>query len=167
MFKIRVGEREDCIAIEALIKELAAYEKMPNGPKIDHKVLAEDGFGDQRLFWTFVAELQETKEIIGYSLFFWKYSTWNGRCLWMEDLYVKPEYRGHGIGRQLFIEVMRFAERHSCHRVEWNCLDWNQNSISFYKKFGAIDLTEKEGWHTFRLERQQINKLSKESDNSL
>src|SRR5690348_6861343 len=102
MFKIREGIVEDCIAIEDMIKELAVYEKMPTGPQIDYKTLERDGFGDEKLFTTFVAEMMDSRQLVGYALFFNKYSTWNGKCLFMEDIYVKPEFRRLGIGDSLF-----------------------------------------------------------------
>ncbi len=163
MFTIREGIKEDCLSIEAMIKELAVYEKMPNGPQIDCKQLEIDGFNDdynKRLFHTFVAQLNTTKELIGYVLYFYKYSTWNGRCLWMEDIYVKPQYRRNGIGFKLWQSVAKHAVRESCARLEFNVLDWNSNSIQFYLKFGAINLTQTEGWNTFRLNTNHIKLLA-------
>lgn len=164
MFIIRDGRKDDCIAIEEMIKELAVYEKMPNGPQIDHKVLERDGFGEERLFRTLVAQMVDDKQVVGYALYFYKYSTWVGKGLWMEDLYVKPQFRKLGIGRALVTGVAKKAAQESCDRLEWNCLDWNRSSIDFYKSLGAQDLTADEGWHTFRLSKQQIKDIASESD---
>ncbi|CAG2110685.1 unnamed protein product [Medioppia subpectinata] len=163
MFTIRVGVREDCAAIEGMIRELAVYEKMPDGPKIDRRVLETDGFdrsGDP-LFRTFVAERtdNESRELIGFALYFYKYSTWEGKGLWMEDLYVKPEHRGSGVGYALLRAVAKQTADEGCARLEWNCLDWNHSSIEFYKKLKAVDLTEADGWHCFRLTAHQCSQL--------
>ena len=164
MFIVRDGRKEDCIAIESMIKELAVYEKMPNGPEIDHKVLEKDGFGEERLFRTLVSQMVDTNQVVGYALYFYKYSTWVGKGLWMEDLYVKPEFRKLGIGKALVAGVAKKAAQESCDRLEWNCLDWNQTSIDFYKGLGAEDLTASEGWHTFRLDKQHIKEIADKSN---
>ncbi|XP_054155425.1 thialysine N-epsilon-acetyltransferase-like [Oppia nitens] len=164
-YTIREGVKDDCAAIEQLIKELAVYERMPDGPKIDRTILERDGFGDGptgRLFRTFVAQLDDdnSKQIVGYALYFYKYSTWEGKGIWLEDLYVRPEYRGKSIGLSLFGAVANQAVLEDCCRLEWNCLDWNQSSICFYKKLNGVDLTESEGWHTFRLTPEHFRQLA-------
>jgi diamine N-acetyltransferase len=163
MFTIREGIKEDCLSIEAMIKELAVILKIPNGPKIDYKQLEIDGFNDdynKRKFYTFVAQLNTTKQLIGYVLYFYKYSTWSGRCVWMEDIYVKPQYRRIGVGFKLWQSVAKRAFKESCARLEFNVLDWSSDSIQFYQKFGAINLTQTEGWNTFRLNTKQIKLLA-------
>ncbi|CAG2114594.1 unnamed protein product, partial [Medioppia subpectinata] len=151
-----------------MIRELAVYEKMPEEPRLDRQVLERDGFdrsGDP-LFRTFVAERTAddgSREPIGYALYYSKYNTWEGRTLWMEDLYVKSEYRGSGVGFALMQAVTKQTVDEGCARLEWNCLDWNQK---FYKKLGAINSTETDGWQCYRLTAHQCSQLANASHKS-
>ena len=161
MFKIREGVEEDCIEIEEMIRQLALFENMPKEPKIDRKILMADGFGEQRLVRTFVVELEENKQLIGYSLYYYKFSTYNGKSLYLEDIYVKPNYRHLGVGRALLTAVTKEAADHRCDGMEWSCWHWNHNSIQFYEKFGAKNYSEDEGWLSFKLDKQQIESIAK------
>ena len=157
---IREGRKEDCISIMKMIKELAEYEHMSSSVHIDHTVLERDGFGEEKHFRTFVAE-NDSNELVGYCLYFYKYSTWQGKFIWMEDFYVKPSFRNKGVGMRLLQALATKAQTENCMRLEFAVLNWNQPSIDFYKRNGAVNLTEKEGWQMFRLTREYIDQLVK------
>src|SRR5690606_7205909 len=132
---IRKGEKRDLPATLGLIRELAIYEKEPNAVETTVESMTADGFGPDKIFGLFVAEMNG--EIIGIALFYAKYSTWKGRCLYLEDLVVKESLRRHGIGAKLFEKVMEEARQRGSKRMEWQVLDWNEPAICFYKKYGA------------------------------
>lgn len=121
------------------------------------KDLEEDGFGSEKFFSCFVAEWHgnsvegEDSAIVGYALYFFTYSTWEGRCIYMEDIYVKQKFRGSGIGTHLLKAVAQEGIRKRCCRLEFAVLDWNKPSIDFYISKGAINLTASEGWNKFRI----------------
>jgi GNAT superfamily N-acetyltransferase len=98
--------------------------------------MEEDGFGENKIFEFFVAELGET--VVGLALYYYKYSTWKGRCLYLEDIIVSEKYRRHGIGSLLFDKVVDVANTQKVRRMEWQVLDWNESAIAFYKKHQAI-----------------------------
>lgn len=98
---------------------------------------------------------------IGYAICFFSYSTWKGKSYFLEDIYVRPDYRGSGAGARIFREVAKKAQENQCKRVDFHVLSWNPAS-SFYKKLGAIDLTEAEQWHFYRLQENQLEKLANE-----
>lgn len=98
--------------------------------------------------------------VVGFVLFSYIYSTWLGKSIWMEDLFVKPDFRSMGIGLSLWKRVAQVALQEDCCRIDFYVLDWNQKSIDFYKSKGALDLTSSEGWHYFRLNRNHIENLS-------
>merc|ERR1712156_585706 len=167
---LRPATKNDCIEIKRLIQELADYEKMPNGPKIDHKVLEEDGFGTKQPFFKcIVAQKTYTggsRELVGFVLFFWTYSTWEGRSIYMEDLYVTPSARGKGVGKSLWQACVKAGLEMGCTRCNFEVLDWNSPSIDFYKSQGAIDRTGTEGWLSFRMNHQEMKKFCS-SDSSI
>lgn len=122
----------------------------------------DGGFDDNNsspLFYSFVAEERASETVIGYALCFFSYSTWQGRSLFVEDLYVKPDYRKQGIGKMLFVELAKFAEESNCMRFDLHVLDWNP-ARSFYEKLGGKDLTNAEGWHFCRFDRKAISALA-------
>ena len=127
-----------------LLAELAIYQRQSPDQVVGHKQLEAEGFGDStdRQFRTFVAHLNDNdKQLIGIALYYPKYSAWSGRGVWMEHLYVKQEYRGTGVGVALMARIAKHAIINGCQRFEWDCLSWNDRSISFYNKIGATDLT--------------------------
>ncbi|XP_076867351.1 diamine acetyltransferase 2b isoform X2 [Brachyhypopomus gauderio] len=168
-FTVRVARPEDCKDIERMIMELAVYEKMPDQVKISHKELVKDGFGPNPFYHCLVAEVPEehrSKEghtTVGYALYFYTYSTWKGRCVYMEDLYVMPEFRGQGIGKTLMASVAKVATEQQCARLQLAVLDWNKPSLDFYISKGAQDLTDNEGWHFVRFDGAALDKLSQEA----
>ncbi len=118
-----------------LIKELAVFEKEPDAVEITVADLELEGFGENPLFTCFVAELDD--EIVGAALVYYRFSTWKGRTLHLEDLIVKEAKRGQGIGEALYKKVMQFAFDQGLKRVAWDVLDWNTGAIRFYERSGA------------------------------
>lgn len=137
---------------------------MPSGPELKAADLIRDGNLDgnstNQLFFSFVAEVNEGNEkiLVGYSISFFSYSTWQGKSYFLEDLYVKPDYRKLGIGEKLFTENAKFALGENCKRFDFHVLAWNP-AKTFYEKLGATNLTEKENWEFFRLNQSEMERL--------
>ena len=148
---IRPGTQDDLPQVFALIRELAEFEREPDAVETTVESMQRDGFGDQPVFEFFVAEDQDT--IVGLALYFYSYSTWKGKCLYLEDLIVTQPYRGRGIGKRLFDKIMEKAKAEDVKRVVWQVLDWNTPAIDFYKSLDAALLPE---WITCRLVGEQI-----------
>jgi GNAT superfamily N-acetyltransferase len=134
-FNIRKASKNDLPEVLNLVKELAIYENAPEEVSIKLKDLEIDCFGDNPLFWIILAE--NSKGIIGMSFYFIRYSTWKGKCLYLEDLVVKEEYRGKKIGEALFEATIKTAKEINAKQMNWQVLDWNEPAINFYKKFDA------------------------------
>lgn len=132
---IRKGEKQDLPQVLELIRELATYEKAADQVENNLKEMEEDGFGSHPVFGFFVA--QENNQIIGLALYYFKYSTWKGKCVFLEDIIVTEKERGRGIGAQLFEEVVKVAKECGARRMEWQVLDWNEPAIGFYKKYNS------------------------------
>ena len=132
---IRKGKIEDMPAVLGLIKELATFEKEPNAVVVTVADLERDGYGESPLFHTLIAE--ENEEIVGMALYYYRYSTWKGKTIHLEDLIVKEEKRGAGLGFKLYSEVIAQGKCDGVRRIEWNVLDWNAPAIEFYEKSGA------------------------------
>lgn len=144
---IRRAERQDIPYILQMIRELAEYEKLLHEVVTTEKHLEDVIFGKEKFVEVLIAEFNN--EIAGQTIFFKNFSTFVGRPgLYIEDLYVKPQYRGLGIGKALLNEVIKMAKEHNFGRVEWVVLDWNKPAIDFYKNIGAKPLDE---WTIFRL----------------
>lgn len=152
---IRKAEREDAALVLGFIKGIAKYEKMENEVEATVELLEEQLFDKGRAEVIFAME--DGKEV-GFALFFHNFSTFVGRGgLYLEDLYVYPEYRGKGYGKALFLELVRIANERKCGRMEWVCLNWNTPSIKFYRSMGAVALDE---WTTYRLTEGTIERLT-------
>lgn len=119
----------------SLIKELAVYERAPEKVTNTEAMMEQDGFGQQPLFDAFVAEYGG--EIIGMAITYYRYSTWRGKCLYLEDLIVTEQKRGLGAGKMLFERCLNFARENNCVYMNWQVLDWNTPSIDFYKQYGT------------------------------
>ncbi|MCO6499487.1 MAG: GNAT family N-acetyltransferase [Vicingus serpentipes] len=132
---IRTAKKNDLPQVLALVKELALYEKAPEEVTITLQDLEEDGFGEHPLFWIILAEYED--EIVGMSFYYIRYSTWKGKCLYLEDIVVKEKYRGNRIGELLFEETIKAAKAMNAKLMTWQVLDWNEPAIHFYKKFNA------------------------------
>lgn len=134
-FNIRRAKKEDLPAVLALIKELALYEKAPEEVTITLKDLETDGFGNHPLYWIILAENENG--IMGMSFYYIRYSTWKGKCLYLEDIVVKEEFRGQKIGKVLFEETIKAAQEMGAKLMNWQVLEWNEPALNFYKKFNA------------------------------
>ena len=148
----RNAEQKDVALILNFIKELAEYEKMSADVVATEALLEEWIFEKKHAEVIFVME--EEKEV-GFMLFFHNFSTFLGRAgLYLEDLFVKPAYRGRGHGKALIRELARIAVERGCGRLDWCCLDWNQPSIDFYLSLGALPMDE---WTTYRLSGENLH----------
>ncbi|MCX6184093.1 MAG: GNAT family N-acetyltransferase [Flavobacterium sp.] len=144
---IRKGAPADMPAVLALIQELAVFEREPNAVVVTAADLVRDGFQENPLFTTFVAEVNG--EIVGMALFYYRYSTWKGKTIHLEDLILKENYRKQGIGFALYQKVIETGSREGVRRIEWNVLDWNTPAINFYEKTGAKILND---WRVVQLD---------------
>jgi GNAT superfamily N-acetyltransferase len=149
---IRRGNPEDMKAVLGLIKELAEFEKEPNAVLVTVDDLIRDGFGPVPLFHVFVAEVES--EIVGIALYYYRYSTWKGKTIHLEDLVVKDKMRGTGLGYALYSEIIKQGKKDQVRRVEWNVLDWNTPAIDFYEKSGAKVLRD---WDVVQMDEAGIN----------
>lgn len=134
--KIRQAQPGDEAAIHGLICELALYEKAPDEVINTVDQLRTDLFED-KVCEAMVVE-NEAQEIVGFALFYLSYSTWKGRCLYLEDFYIQPEFRRGGTGSELFLKVVETAKKWGVKRMDWQVLDWNEPAIAFYRKHEAI-----------------------------
>jgi GNAT superfamily N-acetyltransferase len=138
---IRDAVREDVPAMFQLIKELALFEKAPEQVTNTVEQMYLDGFGENPIFGTIISEVEG--EIVGMALYYYRYSTWKGKRLYLEDLIVSETMRGRGLGEKLLNATIEKAHQMACTGLMWQVLDWNEPAINFYKKFGArFD----EGW---------------------
>lgn len=149
--QIRRAERNDMPEVLELIRELAVFEREPDAVEITVEDLQHEGFGENPLFTCFVAEMQD--EIVGAALIYYRFSTWKGRTLHLEDLIVKEEMRGKGIGEALYSEVIKFAAEQKLKRIAWDVLDWNEGAIKFYERSGAKILKD---WRVVHLDEMGI-----------
>ncbi len=132
---IRRAEREDCPRLLELIRGLAEYEKAPDEVTVSLEHFAGSGFGPNPVWWAFVAE--EEGRIVGFALWYIRYSTWKGQRLYLEDIYVEPEARGRGIGARLFERVVQDGRDRGLNGMVWQVLEWNEPALNFYRKYGA------------------------------
>jgi GNAT superfamily N-acetyltransferase len=149
MTTIRAATAADAALILEFVRDLAVYEREPDAVKIDVEQLRSDGFpvaGGERYFECLIAE--EDGEPAGIALFFPVYSTWRGRCLHLEDLFVRPQFRGRGVGKALLVRVAAIAVERGCARLFWHVLDWNEPAIEFYRSLGATVLVD---WRRMQL----------------
>lgn len=152
---IRKGKKEDLPQVLELIKELAAYERAPHEVINTVEQMERDGFGQHPVYGFFVAELEGT--IIGMALYYWRYSTWKGKRLYLEDIIVTEQHRGKGIGKKLFDRVMQHALDENCTGMMWQVLDWNEPAIKFYRN--NYNARFDNGWVNCHLEREEMEKL--------
>lgn len=156
--RIRPAEAADVPVIAELIRGLATFEKLDDQVSMTEERLAESLFGQHRYAETLLAEDDGTP--VGFALFFHNFSTFLGLPgVYLEDLFVIPEYRGRGIGRALLRELARLAVERGCGRLEWSVLDWNSDAIGFYERLGARPNSE---WTVYRLTGEALTSLGRE-----
>jgi GNAT superfamily N-acetyltransferase len=149
---IRKGIPEDMKAVLGLIQELAVFENEPEAVVITEEDLIRDGFSETPLFHLFVAEV--ASEVVGIALYYYRYSTWKGKTIHLEDLVVKEKMRGSGVGFALYSEIIKQGKKDKVRRIEWNVLDWNTPAIDFYIKSGAKILDD---WRVAQMDESAIN----------
>ncbi len=151
----RFADEKDCPLILYFIRQLAEYEKMPDQVVATEELLEEWIFRKKKAEVIFV--LEDGKEI-GFALFFHNFSTFLGRAgIYLEDLFVLPEYRGRGYGKALLKKLAQITIGRGCGRLEWSCLDWNKPSIDFYVSMGAAVMDD---WTTYRLTGDTLKKMA-------
>ena len=150
-FTIREGTESDLPEVWALIKELAIYEREPEAVVTTVESMRVDGFGENAVYGFFVAERDD--KIVGMSLFYDRYSTWRGRCLYLEDFVVTQECRRTGIGKALFDRTVRKAREEGYRGMTWQVLDWNEPALKFYAKYQS---KIEDGWLNGSLSQAQL-----------
>jgi GNAT superfamily N-acetyltransferase len=161
MTTIRRARAADVPLILALVRELAEYEREPDAVRMGEAELLRDGFppaGESCYFECLIAE--EGGEPAGFALFFPVYSTWRGRAMHLEDLFVRPRFRGRGIGKALLVRVAEVAVERGCTLLFWHVLDWNEPAIAFYRSIGAVTL---DSWKRMRLGDEALAALASQA----
>ncbi len=154
MLRIRPATLEDVPLLKQMIVEFATFEKLADEVTVTEEVLARDGFGMHPRFRALLPEWDD--EVAGYAIFFNFYSSFQGPGLFLEDIYVREEFRGKGIGKILMAEVAAIALREGFWAMRWEVLEWNQSAIDFYKRLGAKFLHD---WMEVRLEGEGLRRL--------
>jgi ribosomal protein S18 acetylase RimI-like enzyme len=154
-FLIRPAQSQDTPLILEFIKELAEYEKLSHEVVADEATLKESFFGPPNAPKCLLAFEDQTP--VGFCIYFYNFSSFVGKQgIYLEDLFVKPEFRGRSYGKKLLLELVKIAKEEGLGRVEWSVLDWNTPAIEFYKSLGAKDMNE---WTVYRLSREAIENL--------
>ncbi len=151
MVTVRIGKKEDLPRVLELVRELAEFENALHEVTNTQSMMEEDGFGSNPVFGFFVAE--EDQLIYGISLFYYRYSTWKGKRIYLEDIVVTEDQRGKGIGKLLFEATMKKVLDEKCTGMMWQVLDWNKSAIEFYKRYNTRFDSE---WVNCHLEADQI-----------
>jgi GNAT superfamily N-acetyltransferase len=160
LLNIRPATPDDIPTILALILGLAEYEREPESAQATHADLLRDGFGPTPRFQCLIAEIGAPTDIrpVGFALYFYNYSTWRGHAgIYLEDLFVRPEFRGQGVGKSLLAAVAAIAVAEGCPRLEWAVLNWNTPAIDFYHSVGALPQSE---WTTMRLSGEALQEFA-------
>ncbi|HEU5292990.1 MAG TPA: GNAT family N-acetyltransferase [Cyclobacteriaceae bacterium] len=152
---IRSGTKQDLPRVLELVKELALYERAPHEVTNTVERMEKDGFGPNPIYGLFVAENE--RGIVGISIYYWRYSTWKGKRLYLEDIIVTEKERGSGIGKLLFDRTMKHALDEECTGMLWQVLDWNEPAINFYKKYFNAKLDGE--WINCSLEAADIKRI--------
>ncbi|ATL47300.1 GNAT family N-acetyltransferase [Chitinophaga caeni] len=133
--QIRRAVKEDCPRLMELVQELADYEKAPGEVTVKLSHFEEAGFGEHPVWWAFVAEARG--QVIGFALYYIRFSTWKGSRMYLEDIIVTEKWRGNGVGKLLFDQLIIEAKEKHLSGISWQVLEWNQPAINFYKKYKA------------------------------
>jgi GNAT superfamily N-acetyltransferase len=153
---IRTATEADVPQILAFIRALAAFEREPDAVTATEEGLLRDGFGPNPIYYCLIAD--RDGQPAGFALYFFNYSTWKGRPgIYLEDIFVHPEFRGLGIGKALLQQVAATAVQKGCPRLQWEVLDWNKPAIAFYKAMGAEFLDE---WRNVRVSGGALDRLA-------
>lgn len=151
---IRKGKRKDIQQVYDLVLELAIYENGLGEVKTSVQEMEEDGFGPDPVFEFFVAENKEG--IVGISLYYYRYSTWKGKLLYVEDLIVTERHRRSGLGTRLMEATIKEALQRNCNGIQWQVLEWNEPALAFYKKYNPVLDRE---WINCRIDKDQLTGL--------
>lgn len=155
--EFRIAKKSDTTTILSLIKEFAEYEKRANEVVATEEILNEWIF-DKKTAIVVLGELRG--EVVGYCLYFYNFSSFLGRAgIYLEDLYVKSEYRGQGFGNAFLTNLAKIAVNEKLGRIDWSCLDWNKNSIDFYLSKNAVQMND---WTSFRIDAVALQELANE-----
>ncbi len=152
---VRKGTKADIPAMHGLICELAEFEKAPQEVTNTQADMLRDGFGDQPVFYSLVAEVDD--KVVGMAIYFIKYSTWKGKGVYLDDIVVTEPIRGKGVGKQLFDAVVSHSKELGAKQLHWQVLDWNAPAIAFYKKYAA---SFDEEWINCKLDDQALNNFN-------
>jgi GNAT superfamily N-acetyltransferase len=159
MLSIRPAKIEDAGLLKTLIGELAEYERLSHEVVTTEEDLCRDGFGPQPKFRALIADWSD--DPAGYALIYDTYSTFNGQAgLFLEDLFVRTQFRGKGIGKALLGQVARMAREEKCYGVRWEVLDWNRSAIDFYQSLGAVF---RDPWRSVSLSGEPLQKLAEKA----
>jgi GNAT superfamily N-acetyltransferase len=158
MLYIRSATVHDAALLRSMIRELAEYERQLELVTIREEDLVQDGFGENRRFRAFIAEWDG--QTAGYALFWGYYSTWSGRGMFLEDLFVRETFRRRGIGKALLAAVARVAVDEHCYGIHWEVLDWNEKAIELYKQMGA---TFRDQWRPVLLTDEALRRLAEKA----
>ena len=137
MYSLREGQKSDLPCVLELINELALYEKAPEQVTNTLERMEKEGFGPQPVYGFYVCVKESSQEIIGIAVYYYRYSTWKGQTMYLEDIIVTESMRGKGIGKMLIEKLIEEAKEKGFKRITWQVLDWNEPAINFYKKFNA------------------------------
>ncbi|XP_066285451.1 thialysine N-epsilon-acetyltransferase-like isoform X1 [Branchiostoma lanceolatum] len=167
---IRPARPDDCGEIARMIKDLAEHQGSGAGSSetVTAEALREDAFRDDPYFRALVAEVPSTADgsggeaqLIGYAMYYFCYSPFVRRAVYLQSFYVKPPYRGRGIGSSLMKEVAKIGVENSCNKMKWTCQGWDDVAIKFYKKCGGKDITEGLNCHLFNMDREELTEFAK------